>query len=405
MTRKFFAAVALGLLTSGTALAGWNSGGGELFKDGLNPWFIQNTKTVSACIEVDTDHFHYADGTDLKRDYIDKVLAYWKGQFAGQRVNSEFPTWPRTATQRFEFGPCTDETEVRFQFGVLSPAQLKQFDRRGQDPRDFLSLAVRTDYDRVSLRGKGFVYIAPDSGPLKPYSSDIIDRPWSANGGIRLVKVLAHEVGHIFGVAHTSSGPDDGALDELMSAQYPEAIVRKRFADDSFIVRPDIPPFFTEDLEATSGSCVIGDDVHFSQRVRQFLVLPPEFNCIWFKRKDGIIDVFGSKYADGSAGRQRLGTITLNDQKAYIRAENPIHMWLPPEQTIVHVPEGYVLNVGPDRVAWSDLATYEDVSHSVRRSVHVTVFPGTQSISAEGITDSGRLFYLFETSMPKARKH
>ena len=74
-------------LAASSVQAGWISGGGELTGDSRNPWFIDNTATVKACILIDHEHFHLPAGgsSDLQHDYIENVIAYWRHEFAAGR--------------------------------------------------------------------------------------------------------------------------------------------------------------------------------------------------------------------------------------------------------------------------------------------------------------------------------
>ena len=60
----------------------WNSGGGEFLADSLNPWFIQNTKIVTYCIEIDDNAFHLGDARTRRK----------KNQGAVRRLGNETVT-------------------------------------------------------------------------------------------------------------------------------------------------------------------------------------------------------------------------------------------------------------------------------------------------------------------------
>lgn len=214
----------LSLSTASFAYAGNSSSGGTggIYEDDVNPWFLENTSIVSYCIEVDSEHFNL-DFSKIQ-DIVKSSIDTWKTSFE-KASNDKYSSGElvpfeqvRLATQRFTQQDCSSETLLRFQFGVLSEDQQKEF---SLEPKHVVAEAVRSSYDRIHLRGKGFIYVAPGSGRLRPDSSDMAVDPWSFQDGILLKRVLLHELGHVFGIGH-SGGPYD-----LMGAEHPEFIVQK----------------------------------------------------------------------------------------------------------------------------------------------------------------------------------
>jgi len=179
--------------------AGWSSGGGELIRDKNNPWFIQNTKTVKYCIQIDEKNFGQTRAQVSVR--VKNAFEFWKRQLRDLDYhlliggfNSEL------GTQEFQETNCTKDADIQFQFGTLT-AEQKQ---RIGDTSDVIGLTVRTDYDRVYLKGKGFIYFAPQSGPLKPTAKNVAPNMWSDGTGAAIYQLIIHELGHVFGIQHTN---------------------------------------------------------------------------------------------------------------------------------------------------------------------------------------------------------
>ena len=55
---------------------GWTTGGGEIIEDSQNPWFIQNTKEIKYCVQIQRDKFF------VPEQRIDELILasfeYWK---------------------------------------------------------------------------------------------------------------------------------------------------------------------------------------------------------------------------------------------------------------------------------------------------------------------------------------
>lgn len=84
-----------------------------------------------------------------------------------------------------------------------------------------LGSAMRTSYDDVLKRGKGFIYIAADVGIGRYQSDQAKNGFWNlgTNGKNNLFAgVFAHELGHVFGFKHNSKG-------NLMDEDFPAKIV------------------------------------------------------------------------------------------------------------------------------------------------------------------------------------
>lgn len=121
----------------------------------------------------------------------------------------------KIASQIFIETNCGKTTDIIFQFGVLNSKQKKFL----KDPSEYGAISVRTEYDGVSLRGRGFIYISPSHGPLSYDTSAIAKDAWSVDGGRLLYLALLHELGHVFGLQHM------GSYGDLMSQGFVESIL------------------------------------------------------------------------------------------------------------------------------------------------------------------------------------
>ena len=215
--KKWFLGFAL--LSSINAFAGnGSSGGGNIFGDQLNPWFLQNSKTVKYCVEVDPQ-FSKLNRTQIIQ-LIESSISYWKRTFANYSGNfqHDFKFEVKLATQDFILTNCDDATDIKFQMGFLTEEQKKEI----PNYRQLIGLAYRTHYDPINLKGKGFIYIAPEAGALRPISPLMHQSPWSHGKNLGLEMLITHELGHVFGLQD-----DHYSFSGLMNAKFAEQITSK----------------------------------------------------------------------------------------------------------------------------------------------------------------------------------
>jgi hypothetical protein len=205
--------LAFAALAASSAQAGWVSGGGELVKNKNNPWFVQNTPTVNYCIERDPTTFRMSD--DRLNELVGKALDYWRAEFSRAHLSSggSGPEM-RLLTQTYVRQSCTQDVDLRFQFGVLAGDQRRSL---GIDPKEHVAFTIRTDYDERKLKAKGFLYVTPDNGPERYRGDEYRDGVWHEADNRYLFEILVHELGHTLGMPHFGNS--------LMAEEFGELLV------------------------------------------------------------------------------------------------------------------------------------------------------------------------------------
>lgn len=238
ISNKLLAGVSAFIAT--TSFAGWASSGGDYFSTAKNPWYLSNTSKVSYCIAADEENF--GETTGNVRVQIKKAFQYWKEQFEQAEKDSDAV---ELATQKFVETECDEYTDITFQLGILSPKQKRFL----QHPEFSVARTVRTSYDEVNLRGKGFVYVSPETGPLALKALDRENTPilnrWSHAEGKLLEIVLIHEIGHIFGLQHAEGVMSEDVPRGIISSFIAVGVYPKMPIPDSFIRKDE-----TVDLQA-----------------------------------------------------------------------------------------------------------------------------------------------------------
>ena len=313
-----------------SARAAWSSGGGgEIIKDARNPWFLQNTPSVNVCIIHDTEHFDIGsrDSSELEQ-MVQDALTYWKHEFA-----LSFSPWAavRVATQRFRtidlisieenriVKPCPATTDLTIQFGYLNTEQRTYLAERGQANKDFISFAIRTEYDPVKLRGKGFIYLAADSGDLKFEGPDLVNKPWSIGSGGLIHAALKHELGHVFGIPHMGSS--------LMNAGYLEQVLKSHIADTASLETHD-KDFF----KITHNGVLRAFCQQFSPIWRNFIGFLPGDRCYEYKLANNQIDL---NFGPTEQTLRKVGTIKFVGRESYSWVE-AVRIYLTDQEDVFH---------------------------------------------------------------------
>lgn len=194
------------------------SSGGYLYGFETNPWFLENTAEVKYCIDMDEQNFGVSRST--AKAAIVGGIEVWKRHLStsAYAYNPSVKPFSKVmlGTQAFAEVTCDDSNVLlRFQLGKLTS---DQYAKMGH-PLSYVAGAFETAYDEENMRGKGFIYIAPESGPFRPQANDLRDAFWNSDGSVALQAVIVHELGHVFGFGHVAG--------TIMSESVPQSAVSK----------------------------------------------------------------------------------------------------------------------------------------------------------------------------------
>lgn len=410
---------------------GWVSSGGDILKDGVNPWWLRNTTDVNFCIAIDeksvtVDLFAVSVA-------LEKALEFWKKDFADHQAFVEKmydmkPQGAEVAQQKFHNVRCDQNPDLRIVFGYGALNEIEKANIVDTDR--LVARAIRTDYDRVNLKGKGTLYFASDTGP-HALKQNTYAHPWEE--AHVLLRAFAHELGHVFGVPHIRNNHEnvlmaehylDSLFFEMESLQFNkekgafEVVRRNRRVREqkynpvkelNLLARFYLPPFFAPIIyqELVSGymHAEKGSNAHkyfgLEKDEHDFVPLSMTYEA----PKDGKSVLEGAKIlvgAEAMEGRkeQKLGFIDQMDFRG--RFTTTVNIKLTKEQTVypnVANPEHTII-VGASITEFFGPATFHPEDKSGDRQVHVHIDP-VKGIEVSGQID-GRLLRLDGTIY---RKH
>lgn len=240
---KHFLFLVSALLVSTNAFAdrgGWVASGGELFRFGKNPWFLKNVSNVEYCIDIDQATVSAPFAT--VQGVVSDAIAYWQNEFKAQNatIASGFAA---VGNQTFTLVPkCSAAVPLQFRigYGTLDADEIAQL----VDPKNFVGVSIRKEYDNAQMSGKGIVFISSDLGPnaynANPNSAQLFPEAWRERK--LLLYAVIHEMGHVFGIPHLGSG--------LMSEVFLEQVLHKRFVP--FYLDNPVAPFLLPPLTLES---------------------------------------------------------------------------------------------------------------------------------------------------------
>lgn len=375
--RTIRATLAFSLLLHCSILNAGNSsgGGGAVVRDGDNPWFVQNTRNVTYCINRDPNHFHLDNPTIDRK--IQAAVQYWRTEFSHALEPLVGGSRVEIATQEFQKVDCTQNPDLTFEMGILSEAQKESCD----DPKKYIGLTIRSDYDTKSLRGRGYIYIAPDSGPLKPNAPELVDDPWSRHDGGLLYRVLVHELGHVFGLRHTSTPPPFSGTG-MMNASYAEWILRKPSAE-WFATNTDLPHYFAYvDRNNSSPESFQCKKRGLNKVLTHFLGIPEGWHCYAQAYAGDALKVYAQEQETSAA--TYVGSIQWSGRESF-STQSAVDLYLPPEQTVF--PSVSNRMDGPKIKYTQRLGIYHSADGQISRECAVTMPLNEVAPKISGVMD------------------
>jgi hypothetical protein len=387
---NFVASLLSLLLFSSLAFAndGWTSAGGEGVREARNPWFLNNVREVSYCIEIDSANF--GASTDVIQAKVKKSLDFWQSEFSKASLPS-LPTFGalKIASQNFVEKSCDETTDLRFQFGVLSADQ----EARLKTPQDFAALSVRTKYSSKDLRAQGFVYLAPTNGRLAYRADGFLQDVWSRNQSETLYLTLVHELGHVFGLPHL------GSYGELMSEGYVESLITQSLLrDESKVLNSRGLNFFS----LVKVSPTICPDPTLLKEWQKVFNLGDKDRCVQFKfEHDPMSEFFApTKIQVWASAAISAVKVQVSQAELTVGRFTPTYLsliWLPNEQEVfdkIELQNADLGVIGTPLMSITKRGSFTSPDGQSKHNISVRFDQGSSAFYIDGVNSLGEIITL-----------
>lgn len=341
----------LGLLAS-TAFAGNGSGGGgNAFGDQLNPWFLSNTPVAEYCVKVDPAFSRLSE--QRVRDVVAAALDLWSKRM--KHANVQFASIHDgifIGPQQFLYSPlCRPATDVVFQMGFLTEEQKAWL----PDHKQLIGYAYRTEYDKVQLRGKGLIYIAPEVGDMRPKAEGMHETPWSKDDGVALEWALLHELGHVYGLQDDFHASHSF---QLMSANFVEQIVSRVTVDLGVMSMPGVRQSALNCCASIWQTGTVYATYPASKDAQEIMGFSSENNLEYRFQGTGSEVMY---YQTSGRSEVFLGSLIIPRPGTYtprnVRISPSVRMWIEPVQRVFRDLEDIEFHSYMD--AWSQLTSIQ----------------------------------------------
>ncbi len=379
--KLFFSLLIFVLLPGGFSFAQgvWIGSGGELVKDSRNPWFVHNTKQVSWCLQIDATAVSVTEA-QIEAAFND-ALTFWKDEFRSAEVFQPAEGSFTLGWQQFTKKKCTEPgIDVRILFGssLLNKVEIEFL----KDPNKFVGVTVRTDYDAVNLRGKGFLFF---SGDLKQGKTPLIERAWEKEKILRYA--LKHELGHVFGMPHVGAG--------LMSEIFLDQIMKPEYI--SIFENAQAESFLSPNLNFTACGMTLGP------ATRQFFGSPPNHDCLVVERVQGLTLrlKISSLIQDSPVTATELGTLQMEAPDLQDFAGKPASFMHLTEEQVVFTPKERAYRlflIGPMAQEYGAKGVFIPRIPGPPKTVYMRVSP--QGINIIGTLINGKIAPILQYNSP-----
>lgn len=303
---------------------GWVSSGGELIEDQKNPWWIQNIQEIRYCILNDAEDFS-ASQIELNDSFI-AAFSYWKKDFSA--MASDFgPNAVQVATQELSEVKCENQNDSSVDLFILageSTLTKKQRTWFGNKLERIVGIAVRTSYDRVNLKGKGFIYLRGDR--------DKEHTPWKDPK--MLNRLLIHELGHVFGLDHKK--------DSVMEEDAPAYWFETDYRNYDYANLAGLPPSFsfTEGIYQCTVSILAGYFAH--ENYDDDSSEQEYFPCLELKKGELERNTWEVYVGKNQSSMSYVGKMVSERVMAGWRADES-NFYLPSEQVVIDESDEFLL--------------------------------------------------------------